>query len=262
LFTTFESSRLPSYWVESINRHYHACVVPHQHVARAFSESGVRVPLHLVQQGFTRFRRPSPTERPRSVFRIGFLGVPVRRKNLHKLVSACSRLSSTIPELRLAVHVSHWYDWLHPGTWDDVRSAPFVEWSEGVRTNEEIANWFGRLSCYAYPSSGEGWSYTPRESLFLGVPTILSAIPVHAELVNSGFCTPIPVRGTEAAAFEGVTSGTWGRIDVDDVAGAIREVYVDPRGAETRAAEGARWIESRWLDADTRRCVLDVVATA
>ncbi len=47
-------------------------------------------------------------------------------------------------------------------------------------------------NCYAYPSSGEGWSFTPRESLFLGVPTVVSAIPVHAELRAPGSAPPSP----------------------------------------------------------------------
>ncbi|MDQ4069643.1 MAG: hypothetical protein M3203_09290 [Actinomycetota bacterium] len=59
-----------------------------------------------------------------------------------------------------------------------------------------------------------------------------------------------------------MTSGTWGRIDVDDVAESIRQVYLDLPGAEARAAEGARWIEGRWLDAETRLELLDVITDA
>ncbi|MBV9582074.1 MAG: hypothetical protein JO057_26120, partial [Chloroflexi bacterium] len=112
--TTFETSQLPPHWVNSINGHYVQCVVPHEHVARVFVDSGVRIPVRVVQFGFTRYPGEPLWRRPADVFRIGFMGVPVRRKNLDKLYAACLELRETIHCLSLAVHVATNYEWLNP----------------------------------------------------------------------------------------------------------------------------------------------------
>jgi glycosyltransferase involved in cell wall biosynthesis len=260
-YTTFESTRLPDHWVAAINAHYRACAVPHAAIARVFRDSGVRVPLHVVPQGFTRYPR-APRGAPQNAFRVGFLGVPVRRKNLRTLYEACLRLHPVIPSLRLAVHVARWYEWLDRSVWRDVAAAPFVEWSEGVRSPGEVAAWYASLSCYAYPSSAEGWSFTPRESMYLGVPTVVSAVPVHDELAGSGFCTVIPAGRPEPAAFEGGVFGEWNAVETDDVVRALAEVHGNPAAAEEMARDGARWIEQRWLDDETLLALREVVASA
>jgi glycosyltransferase involved in cell wall biosynthesis len=260
-YTTFESTRLPQHWVAALNAHYHVCAVPHDAVARVFRDSGVRIPLHVVPQGFTRYPR-APRRPPEDVFRIGFIGVPVRRKNLRTLFDACVRLRRAIPALRLAVHVARWYDWLDASAWRDVAAAPFVEWSEGVRSRDEIAAWYASLSCYAYPSSAEGWSFTPRESMYLGVPTVVSAIPVHDDLVRSGFCTVIPARGREPAVYEGGVFGEWSAIGTDDAVRALLGVHDDPAAAESKALDGARWIDERWSGDEMLRGLRGVLERA
>ena len=257
LYTMFESTVLPRHWVDAINAHYHACIVPHEHVRRVFFESGVRVPMGVSQLGYTRHPRSVP---PRDgAFRVGFLGVPVRRKNLDKLFAACERLREALPSLRLAVHVSHYYDWMDRDTWNRIKAAPFVEWSEGVRSEQALADWFGRLSCYVYPSSGEGWSFTPREAMFLGIPTALTAIPVHQELIDSGFCAAIPTDGLEPAAFEGGVFGEWSRVRVEDIQRAIADIHDDAGRARERARLGAHWIEHRWGNAEMQRGLVDLI---
>ncbi|MEZ4548823.1 MAG: hypothetical protein R3B51_14430 [Thermodesulfobacteriota bacterium] len=57
------------------------------------------------------------------------------------------------------------------------------------------SEWYAGLSCYVFPSSGEGWSFTPRESLYLGIPTLITDIPVHDELVRSGYYKRLFRRG-------------------------------------------------------------------
>lgn len=256
-YTTFESSALPSHWVQALNSHYDHCIVPHASVAEIFRHSGVRIPLHIIHQGFSRWPRTGSP--PADLFRVGFLGVPVQRKNLHKLWEACKHLAEDLDDLRLKVHVSHYYEWMGERPPDSIKKAPFVEWTEGVLDPNQMAQWYGDLSCYVFPSSGEGWSFTPRESLFLGIPTVLSDIPAHRELLASGFCTPIPGRGLEPANMEAGGDGAWTRVVREDIMEAIRTIYSNRSQAQKQANEGSRWIESRWLDVDAELQVLDLL---
>jgi glycosyltransferase involved in cell wall biosynthesis len=142
---------------------------------------------------------------------------------------------------------------------NEIKAAPFVEWTEGVLDDPGLAEWFGRLSCYVYPSSAEGWSFTPREAMYLGIPTALTAIPVHEELVHSGFCTVIPTAGLENAAFEGGTFGQWHRVRVEDIQQGIGEIYRQGGTALDQARKGAQWIENKWQNAEMQCHLIDLL---
>jgi glycosyltransferase involved in cell wall biosynthesis len=255
--TTFESTVAPPHWVSSINRHYHHVIVPHDRVREVLAASGVAVPISVVGLGFKRLARmQAATGAPR----VGFLGVPVGRKNLDALHRACHALRPRWPDLKLAVHVAIWYDWLDRRRWAPFRADPLVAWSEGRMGAEALAAWYSSLTCYAYPSSAEGWSFTPRESLFLGIPTIVSDIAIHRDLVASGYCHVVPNRGSEPARFEASVFGNWERIDADDIAMVLEQVLSDPAAAHRRAQAGAEWIEQRWFNSETQHQLACVIA--
>jgi len=263
VYTTFETSALPTHWVDSINRSYQAVVVPHEAVRQVFSASGVKPPIFVVGQGFNRLspaaapRPPTATSSPR----IGFLGVPVRRKNLEALRQACRSLLARWPGLTLAVHVATWYDWLDPSLRDAMRADSMVDWTEGRLDPDALAAWYRGLSCYAYPSRAEGWSFTPRESLSLGVPTLISDVPLHGELVQSGLYHVVRNRGREPARYEGGVFGEWMRIDADDIAVTLAEVLRDPEAARRRAEAGAAWIAQRWLNSHAQQALAAILTS-
>jgi len=249
LFTTFESDRLPDFWTYSINKYYHYCFVPHEEVKKTFLNSGVTIPIFVVHQGFTRYRRQWDRASGGQHFSIGFLGVPTRRKNLLKLYRVCRQLrKSAIREIRLAVHVPFFYDWVREGDFEEMRNDRMVTFTVERYDIDRLSEWYNNLSCYIYPSSGEGWSFTPRESLYLGIPTILSDIPVHRELIDSGFCRIINNSGKEPADFNGQYFGEWARIDEQDISNAILDVYGNSARYKDLALRGANWIEDKWIN--------------
>jgi len=124
-------------------------------------------------------------------------------------------------------------------------------------TEEWTAEWYGRLSCYVFPSSGEGWSFTPRESMYLGIPTVLTDIPVHREIIESGYCRAIPVRGKEDASYDGDTYGQWDRVSVNDIEDAVWDVYRNYGSYLIRAVQGSRWIENKWTNEGSQQLLLE-----
>ncbi len=251
-YTTFESSQLPSHWVHALNHNYAACCVPHESVRQVFIESGISIPIFVVQQGYTRFPPPIASMPDDHIFRIGFLGVPVRRKNLPLLFSACELLIAEGFSIQLVIHVPQYYDWMQNNNLHHIREASFVEWTEGARDAQQLSDWFACLSCYVFPSSGEGWSFTPRESLALGVPTVISDIPVHKEMINADYVTPIKSRGTSMASMETSNCGSWLSIHSDDIADSLRLVLNDHNTAQSIACEGAEWISRHWKNENCR----------
>ena len=256
IYTTFETTRLPDFWVYSINNHYRYCIVPHQHVKAVFENSNVKIPIKIIPQGFNRYKRFPRKVISKKMFRIGFLGVPVQRKNLYKLFLACKNLLSRIPSLRLSIHVSKFYDWASGETFNEIRNSSFVEWSECILSDDQVSSWYSKLSCYVFPTSGEGWSFTPRESMYLGIPTIISDIPVHQELVASNFYNIIPTEGLEDAKFDNNIYGMWYKINIKDIEASILEVFHNFEKYQEMALKGSRWIEDRWTQEQTRHEIL------
>jgi len=256
--TTFETTELPRFWVECINKRYHYCVVPHDYVKTVFENSGVEIPVNVIQQGFTRLNRLCARTSADDIFRIGFLGDPFPRKNLFKLYQACVNLLPQIPGLRLTVHVP---DLRRLGYFTPelavIKFSPFVDWTEGALSENELSKWYSELSCYVFPSSGEGWSFTPRESLYLGVPTLISDIPVHRELVDSGFYGVIPVREKEDSDCNGKVYGKWDRVSVEDIEKAILDLYKSYGMSLIKAIEGGKWIENKWTNESSQQRVLE-----
>ena len=259
VYTTFESTELPRLWARAMNKHYDYCIVPHPHISKVFESSGVKIPIKVIHQGFTRHKRKYRESKIGDIFRIGFLGVPYERKNLFKLYQACVNLYAEIPGLRLAVHVAKAYSGMFTPQFALVKHTPFVEWTEGRLTEDEISKWYGRLSCLVFPSSGEGWSFTPRESMYLGIPTVLTDIPVHRDLTVSGFYKEIPVSGKEDAVFEGKVFGEWDRVSVEEIENSIRDLYQNYGNYYIKALQGSRWIENKWTNESAQQRLLEFI---
>jgi len=257
-YTTFETTELPRFWVECINKHFHYCIVPHDYVKTVFENSGVKVPVNVIHQGFTRLNRQYEKTAVGDVFRIGFLGDPFIRKNLFKLYQACVNLLPKIPGLRLTVHVP---DPRRLGSFTPqlavVKFSPFVDWTEGALSEDELSRWYSELSCYVFPSSGEGWSFTPRESLYMGIPTLISDIPVHRELAESGCCGVIPVREKEDSDYDGRAYGKWDRVSVDDIEKAVADLHGNYGMNLIRAKQGSKWIENKWTNESSQQRMLE-----
>lgn len=255
IYTTFETTELPDFWTNAINNHYKFCIVPHQHIKKVFKNSNVKIPIKIIPQGFNRYKRFYRKTISPETFRVGFLGVPVPRKNLFKLFFACQGLLAKIPTLKLSIHVSKFYEWSDNEAYNEIKNSPFVEWSECVLSDDQLSEWYGKLSCYIFPTSGEGWSFTPRESMYLGIPTIISNIPVHRELVKSNFYKVIRTRGLEDAKFHNSLYGRWHKVDISDIENAILDVFRNFSGYQEKALSGSIWIQDKWTQEQTRHQV-------
>jgi glycosyltransferase involved in cell wall biosynthesis len=261
IFTTFESDQLPGHWVTALNRYRH-CIVSHSAIREVFLSSGVHVPVSVVHNGYRRYERSDVKRKPAAHFNVGFLGIPVSRKNLYKLYNACKQLQqTTLPGLRLHIHVAAFYDWLDPAPFESMIADDMVCWTTGKFTDSEVAAWYHQLNCYIFPSSGEGWSYTPRESMYLGIPTIITDIPAHRELIQSGFYGVINTYGKEAADFNGAVHGQWDCVEMEAIKSAILDMYRRYEHYQRLAEKGAEWIAQRWRNEDIGERILELVRT-
>lgn len=200
-YVAFESDRWPSWWVEKLN-HCAMVVVPQQWLKDALEASGCVVPVAVVPQAFNVRKRPQRT--PSKAYTFGFLGVPVKRKNLDLLIQALPAGA------RLRLHAA----WMPPGSVK--RGGSMVTTTIGRIADDELDRTFwSEIDCLVVPSAGEGYSMVPREAIAMGIPTIVSDIPAHEDIK----CTKISTSSGEPAFYEfcGQTVGHWHKVDVEDL---------------------------------------------
>jgi len=248
-WTVFESDRIPESWVEVLNDCYRGAIVPHESVRRAFVDSGVEIPVHIVPQGFERHERTRPLPAREGPLRVGIVGVLVPRKNVTPLVEAVRALNARGYEIHLSVRLTCWLIPEMEHLIESTLGDPHVdaEFHEEL-SDEAIVDWYSGLHAYVLPSSGEGWSMTPRESTYLGIPTVVSDTPVHRELIEAGGGAPSATSGSEPAYYPFLcrTCGSFRTVTREAIEAALASLYDDYDDRVAAARAGARWIADRW----------------
>ena len=246
IWTTFESNQLPNHWVEAINRYFTEVFVPHLSVLQVFQKSGVKRPITVLPQGYPERCRVKPLQKKPNQIKLGILGSPTHRKNFEKLIEAVQILRQQGRNVELKIHCP-WLVDESQRTWDNLAG---ITLTEGKCSDEEINLWYSDIDAYIYPSSGEGWSFTPREAMSLGIPTIISDIPVHQELVDSGFYMTIKSQKWEPAFYEFLKDycGEWKTYSIQQICEAIIELMDNYDYWYCQAQQGKEWItnECAW----------------
>ena len=256
LWTTFESSQLPKSWVESINQNFTEVFVPHIHIFRVFRESGVQCPITVIPQGYPRRCRVKPINKQLNKLKLGTLGGANRRKNFAKVVEAVQQLRQQGRDVELMIHCT----WLTDAerTWRDL---PGITLTEGALSDDQLNDWYSELDAYIFPSSGEGWSFTPRESMSLGIPTIISDIAVHQELVESRFFLTVCSGDWEPAYYEFLEDncGEWKHYSVEQITNGIIQMMDNYDDWYNQAQKGKDWIAQQWCWEDIEQQLLSAI---
>lgn len=224
IYTTYEFFPLPKLWINVLNAYYSVIIVPHIEIKKMFVNSGVKPPIYVVQQGcpVRKFIEPEKKTTEKK-FIIGFLGVPVPRKNLELLIQSVSLLKNIIPNIELKVHISKYYRELKK---IDFPQNDIFNVTYGFKNDNEINEWYSSLDCYIFPSSGEGWSFTPRESLSLSIPTIISNCPVHKDLSDYSCMIELPIT-------------------VENIKQSILDVYNNKLKYKNLATKGSEYVKTK-----------------
>lgn len=245
IWTTFESDRLPDSWVRAINTSFDRVFVPHKYVKQVFLNSGVNRQIDVIPQSYVKHERTKPISKQKDRLILGILGIPNERKNFDKLIEAVTQINREAYNVRLHIHCPK----LLNKKQEKWHNLPFIKLTTGDLSNEQISQWYSELDAYIYPSSGEGWSFTPRESMSLGIPTIITDIPVHQELIESNFYLPIISDKWDDAYFEFLldTCGRWKLYSVQNIKDSIIQAIEEYDRWYLQAQKGKEWVFNNHL---------------
>ena len=236
IYTTYEFYPLPNFWKSPLH-FFDGIIVPHSGVKDMFIKSGIKKPIYIVQQSYP-IRHFLTNMNNNKYFTLGFLGVPVKRKNLDLLIQSIIQLSKQIPHIILKIHISKKNSLHLPNV--DINENKYIQVSYGYKTNEEIDEWYSSLNAYIFPSSGEGWSFTPRETLSLGIPTIISNCIVHQDLKD--FCSMIELP-----------------ITIEKINQSILRLYNNIEHYKNIALKGSKYVKDTYSKVNMIKKLKDII---
>jgi glycosyltransferase involved in cell wall biosynthesis len=231
-YVVFDSSRLPSWWVDRINENFDAVATPSKWGKQMIEKSGVLVPVfHLpLSTDLKRFASSNPAPVTQSKFRFGTIASYSKRKNILQLVRSFAECFDNNSDVELVVHTPLDFGGGYKEVDDYIKAHGIqnVVLSQMELDDSKYVSLLKSIDVYVLISKGECYSITPRQALALGKPVILSAGHAHDELLDSKLCISVPVRGYEPAryeAFDNQDIGLQCTYDDRDVRAALNDAY-------------------------------------
>ena len=244
--TMTETDAIGQDWVDACNKMDYI-VLPTEFQKKAFSSSGVKVPIKVIPFG-TEFDHFPYRERPeRDVFTFGSVGFyqPVvdykDRKNfwgiIQAFVSEFERdepvrliLKSTSPESH---YFTHWKD-------------PRIEVLTERVSRKKLADIYHDMDCFVFPSRGEGVGQPPREAMATGLPTIVTNWSSLTEIALPKYSYPLNDFKLEKRIGFSSQPGNWAMVDTRELMYWMRYVYENQKEARQKGYDGSQWIKKNF----------------
>lgn len=236
-YVVFDSTRIPSWWVESLNTTFDAIITTSKWGKKIIESSGVLLPVFYVPLSLDLSlynNRKILRNESRRKFRFGSVASFTYRKNILQLIHCfidCFGDSSFSDSVELLIHAPLNFGGAYKKEVLDLikeRGAKNIIISSEELNEYNYASLMNSFDIYVLISKGECYSITPRQALTLGKPTILSAGHAHDEMIESGLFLPIKVAGYEPTYFEafgGQAIGLQCYYNNADVSNALRTAY-------------------------------------
>lgn len=233
--TMHEDDVLPEGWADAINDKVDALFVPCPFYVDVFKAGGVKKPIHINHGGIDPNEAyPLPAvDRPYTFLALADRG---ERKGFEVAFNAFRAAFPTQTDVRLIFKTTS-----PTLTFDTLRAAePRLRVIS--RRVDSMSQIYALADCYVYPSYGDGWGLTPRQTVAHGIPTIA---PRHTglEVGIDEWATVILETFTRPRSYyyEG-TQGRWFKPTVEETAAAMRWCYENREQARAKAQAGRQWL--------------------
>ena len=246
--TMTEGTLLPENWAATINFRAQRVIVPCEHNATAFADSGVEVPIHVLHGGTdsSEFRTLNLHYGDGESYTFLALADRGARKGWVEVWSAFYNAFGTPDEtidVRLVIKTRN--DPMNPnnlvsrisGACTDPR---VIFWREDV---DSMADVYSMVDCFAIPSRSEGWGMPQREAAMMGLPVIVAKhsglddghTEAWALVVGPTHTEKIPPKFPHCR-------GNWELVDVEALAEKMRWCYENRDLAAEHGQRAGKWL--------------------
>ncbi len=230
-----ESDKIPDAWVKKINAKFDAVLVPNTFHVETYKKSGVLKPIFVLPLKVycDELLLCKPKKKKDDEILIGSLGAFSYNKNFDAIIDSFNIVCGKNKKYKLRLH-SYWYNNHYERLIEKIEKLNLREQvviTFGAMTSEDCLSFLKNLDCYVILSSGEGFSFTPREALALGLPVVISNNTAHKSICDTGlvYAVSCPIIEKSQGEFVGLDTGNWFKVDLFDAAKqlklALNETY-------------------------------------
>jgi glycosyltransferase involved in cell wall biosynthesis len=256
-FSVFESTKIPQEWVQILNSKFDAVIVADEFYIKVYEDSGVKIPVFHIPLGIyiEEFLEKPLKNKANKPFVFKCCSRFFKRKNHQLLITAFAREFGNRKDVKLKINGG--------GKWGSekiyeklkalvkkLRVANVYLTNDALPWNEYIEN-MSAMDCYVNISQGEGFSITPRESLALGIPTIVTNNTAQKTICATNLVRAVPsnIRIPALCRAENEPVGYQFNCRLADVQAALRDVYDNYEHYLEKAHRGREWVKQyRWAD--------------
>lgn len=249
-YSMVESTKIPNFWVNALNEHFDAVLVPDEYLIDVYKKSGVKIPVFCLPLPILALEKCLLKEikhEKNKKFVFGTSAIFSTNKNIEMLIKAFAIEFSNNSDVCLKIHSYHSH-------WNSSRqnidnlmkelSPTNIEITSGEIDFDDYLDRMSKWDCLILISKGEGYSITPRLAMGLGIPTILSNHTAHKTLCNSGYPLGIDFNILEESKSEFYSEpiGYNFNCDINDVCKALREMYNNYKLYLEKAKFSREWV--------------------
>jgi glycosyltransferase involved in cell wall biosynthesis len=260
-YTMFETDKLPDItdrnpdWVKACNS-LTRLWVPSKHCADLFRNSGVKVPIDIIQLGvdpnlYSFYERPE-----RNTFTFLMLGTLTIRKNPGIVLSAFLALFKNNPNVRIVFKTQS-------GTMGHIQMPDKnVIIIDKLASVQETIQYYRDADCYVCTSRGEGFCLPPVEAMATGLPVIVAKNTGMLEYCNEEYNYPIecpnkvPVMRMPK---EWGNCGNWWDVDYEQLKKTMMYVYEHQKEAKEKGVKAAEWVKNNWTYDKTANKIINIL---
>ena len=194
VYSMYESTKLPSSWVNFLNKHADVIAVPSEFSKNVFMASGVRKPIGILSLGIDPLEmHPAFKENKDGDYIYLWQGIaydPNGRKGVDIAVRAFKELRADglLSDARLFLK----YRPSGGVIIDGVESPSGITYIQGEFTRERMHNLYSSVDCCLNPTRGEGFGLIPLEQMAMGKPVILTGFSMP--YIEHDCCLPIDYK--------------------------------------------------------------------
>ena len=247
-YSMFESDSVPELWVKILNEYYDIVVVPDIFLVSVYKNAGVKIPIFVIPLGILieDLLNVPLKNKVNDVFTFGMSAGFWKRKNHIKLLKSFNKEFGNDPKFKLKLHGRF-------GPYkNEVEKAVKefnlnnVEFNCNSFSVKDYNKFMEEIDCYVFPSMGEGFSVTPRETMALGKPCIVTNNTSHQTICNSGYVIPLISNKKTPAVYEvfgNKTIGNFYDCNVDDLSKLMKNVVNNYDKYLQQAQYGREWVK-------------------
>lgn len=244
-YTMFESTRIPKEWSYILNKFFDAAIVPDPFLVKVYKDSGVNIPVFIIPLGrdFSKFLN-APLKKVRHYpFVFANFSTCLPRKNLSTLVRSFAETFENSPDVELRLCWRYGDEGSRKEVFSEIKSRSLtnVRVEERAVNDDVYAQRFQDVDCYVSPSTGEGFSIQPRESMALGIPVIVTDNTAQSTICRSGIVKAVPSTIRIPALTFPKQYGEQFQCQTKDLGGALQEMYERYDEYLAKSAQAREW---------------------